>query len=81
MSAFKSLKSGWMRFVDAFMKFQTFIFLSIVYHLAVGPVSLLARLTGKPLMTLDTPGKKPTLSYLTPVERISTTIEEAEKQF
>lgn len=81
MSAFKSIKSGWMRFVDAFMKFQTFIFLSIVYHIAVGPVSLLAKLMRKPLMTLSPAGKASVVSYATPVERISTTIEDAEKQF
>jgi len=81
MSAWSTFKRGWMRFVDRFMVVQTFILLSIIYHLGIGPVALLARILRKPLLPMKSFGDREATSLATPIPRITASLDEAEKQF
>ena len=75
---FKQLRSWWMVFVHALGKVQTTILLSVVYHVAVGPLALFSKVTGGDV--LDLRGNRDE-SYAKRLTRISSTLEEAEKQF
>ena len=75
---FKRLRSWWMMFVHVFGKVQTTILLSIVYHLAVGPLALFNKLTGGDVLDLRARAEP---SYAKKLSRISSTLAEAEKQF
>jgi len=75
---FKQLRSWWMVFVHALGKVQTAILLSVVYHLTVGPLALIGKITGRDMLDLRA-NREP--SYAKKLSRISCTIKEAEKQF
>jgi hypothetical protein len=74
----KKLKAWWMVFVHALGKVQTAILLSVVYHLTVGPLALVSKITGGDLLDLRAKAQP---SYAKTLNRISSTIAEAEKQF
>lgn len=82
MQTWKLIKRLWMRFVDVLGQVQTTLMLSIVYHLTVGPLSLFCRVTGRDLLTVGRPklpsGKD---TYAVALERISSTLETAKRQF
>lgn len=75
---FRKLRDGWMVFVHVLGKVQTTILLSVVYHIAVGPIALAGRLAGGDLLGLKGKGAG---SHATPLPRISSTLDEAAKQF
>jgi len=74
-SKFKGL---WMGAVQVLGQVQTTVLLSIVYHIAIGPISLLCRLFGKDLLALRPPD---TTSYTTELPELSYTSERAKRQF
>ena len=75
---FKQLRSWWMVFVHALGKVQTTILLSVVYHIAVGPLALFSKVTGGDILDLRS---TPEPSYAKKLARISSNLEQAEKQF
>lgn len=75
---FKQLRSWWMVFVHALGKVQTTILLSVVYHIAVGPLALFSKVTGGDMLDLRSSAEP---SYAKKLTRISSSLEEAEKQF
>lgn len=75
---FKQLRDWWMAFVHVLGKVQTTILLSFVYHVALGPIALITRVGRADLLGL---GGKGAASYATTMPRVSSTREEAEKQF
>jgi hypothetical protein len=78
MPLWKQLKSKWMAFALWLGKVQTAILLAIVYHLAVAPISLLARLLRRDFLGLTI---KEGDSHAVPIERVTSTMEHARKQF
>lgn len=72
------IKKGWMAFVDILGRVQTTLLLSIIYHIAVGPIALIARLLRRDLLGLRT---KPGESYAAVLGPISSTPERAHRQF
>jgi hypothetical protein len=78
MSFGKKLKSGWMAFVHRLGQIQTALILLIVYHVSIGPISLVARLIRRDL--IGRRAKKGD-SYAVPIEKLTTTMEQAQKQF
>ena len=75
---FKQVRDWWMLFVHALGKVQTTILLSVVYHIAVGPIALISRVAGGDVLDLK---KNADDSYAKRLVRVSSTLEEAEKQF
>lgn len=75
---FKQLRDWWMGFVHVLGKVQTTILLSVVYHVALGPIALIARIARADFLGL---GGKGAASYATTMPRISSTRDDAAKQF
>lgn len=75
---FKKLRDGWMVFVHVLGKVQTAILLSVVYHVAVGPIALVSKLGRADMLDLRGKGRD---SYAQALPRISSTLDEAGKQF
>jgi hypothetical protein len=75
---FKKLRSVWMVLVEILGKVQTTILLSVVYHLAVGPLALAAKLSGQDLLDLKS-SRDPT--YARRLGRMSSTLDRAQRQF
>ena len=78
MSILRKLWSLWKAFAHVLGKIQTTLLLAIVYHVTVGPIALIARLTGRDLLGLREP-EGPT--FAVPLDKTSTTIERAQRQF
>jgi hypothetical protein len=74
----KKLRSVWMLFVEVLGKVQTTILLSIVYHLALGPLAVGAKASRRDLLEL-TPSQEP--SYVKGLAGVSSTLEKAQRQF
>jgi len=74
----RKLRDWWMVFVHVLGKVQTTILLSVVYHIAVGPIAMLTRLGRADVLDMRTKGQG---SYAKDLSRISSTLEEAGKQF
>ena len=81
MGIWKSIKKGWMVFAEVVGRVQTTVMLSIVYHLAVGPLSVFSRLTGRDVMSLGPESEAKLPTYSVSVKRISSTLERAKQQF
>ena len=47
MSVLRALGRAWMRFAHALGRIQTFLILSIVYLVVLGPIGVVMRLTGQ----------------------------------
>lgn len=75
------IKNGWMTFAHVIGRVQTSVLLSIVYHGAVGPLSIFARVSGRDVMDLKPPRRGGTESYSVVLPPITTTIERAQRQF
>jgi hypothetical protein len=75
---FKKLRRAWMVFVEILGKVQTTILLSVVYHIAVGPLALAAKLSGQDLLELKS-SKDPT--YARRLGGVSSTLDRAQRQF
>jgi len=73
-----SIKKGWMAFVDVLGRVQTTLLLSIIYHIAVGPIALIARAFRRDFLGLrPAPGG----SYAAELGPVSSTPERAQRQF
>jgi hypothetical protein len=75
---FKKLREWWMVFVHVLGKVQTTILLAIVYHVAVGPIAIATKLGRADMLDMKRKGQG---SYAKDLSRISSTLEEAQKQF
>ena len=78
MTILRKLKDLWMAFANVVGQVQTALLLSIIYHIALGPLGLISRVAGSDLLGLRRPEGN---SYAEPLARISTTIERAQRQF
>jgi hypothetical protein len=78
MSVLRKLKDVWLAFVHVFGQVQTTVLLSIVYHLAIGPIALFCKLLRKDMLMLR-PASGPT--YALELHELSHTPERAKKQF
>jgi len=78
MALLRKLKDLWMAFAHVVGQVQTALLLSIIYHIAIGPLGLISRLTGRDLLGLRQPQGN---SYADPLAPISSTIERAQRQF
>jgi hypothetical protein len=67
-----------MAFSHVLGQVQTAILLSIIYHVAIGPLSLGARALRRDLLTLRPPEGG---SYAEPLTPISSNLERAQRQF
>jgi hypothetical protein len=73
----RKLWAGWKAFALRLGKVQTAILLAVVYHLTVGPIGLIARLARRDLLAL----RGAQGSYWTALPQVTSTVEQAEKQF
>ncbi len=78
MAFLRKLWTLWKAFAHALGRVQTAILLAIIYHVAVGPIGLVCRLTKRDLLGLR-PVEGDSFSVDAPP--ISTTLEQAQKQF
>ena len=78
MNLFSRIRQGWMAFVHVLGRVQTVVLLSLIYHLSIGPISLISRALRQQFLRFQAPKET---SFSEPIERISTTIEQAERQF
>jgi hypothetical protein len=78
MAFLRKLWELWKAFAHVLGRIQTAILLAIIYHIAVGPIGLVCRLTRRDLLGLrSTEGD----SFSVDSPPISTTLEQAQKQF
>ena len=78
MTFFKKLKNLWGAFAHVFAQVQTTVLLSVVYHLAIGPIAFFSKIMGRDLLALQPPN---TPSYGTDLREITSTPERAKRQF
>jgi hypothetical protein len=78
MSILRKIKALWMAFAHVLGQVQTAILLSVVYHVAVGPIALVSKALRRDLLTLRRPEGA---SFAEPLPPISSTIERARRQF
>jgi hypothetical protein len=78
MTFFKKIKNLWMAFAHVFGQVQTTVLLSVVYHLAIGPIAFLSKILRKDLLALQPP-KAP--SYAAELPELAYTPERAKRQF
>jgi hypothetical protein len=78
MSLLHTLWARWSAFAHRLGQIQTTILLSIVYLIALGPISLIVRLRGHDLLGLR---RSQISSYWAPIPPISSDIERARRQF
>ena len=78
MQMLRKLWALWKAFGHALGQVQTAILLAIIYHLAIGPISLVCRLLRREMLSL---GRPDAASYATTLPSISSTLERAERQF
>lgn len=81
MQIWKQIKRLWMMFVDVLGTVQTAIMLTIVYHLAVGPLSVFSRLGGRNVLGSMRPQLGGQGSYSVELKPLSSTLERAQRQF
>jgi hypothetical protein len=74
----RKLKELWMAFVHVFGQVQTTVLLSVVYHIAIGPIAVICRLLRKDLLALRPVGGA---TYAVELPQLSDTPERAKKQF
>ena len=78
MSILRKLLSLWKQFAHVLGRIQTTLLLAIVYHVTVGPIGLIARLTGRDLLGLRHPDGS---SFAVPLGNTSSVLERAQRQF
>lgn len=78
MRILRKLWDLWKAFGHALGQVQTAILLGIIYHIAIGPISLVCRLAGRDMMSLQQPKSA---SYAATLPTISSTLERAQRQF
>jgi hypothetical protein len=78
MGALRKLWALWKAFAHRLGLVQTAILLSLVYHVAVGPIGLLGRLLRRDLLGLR---PAPGVSYWETLPETTRTLERARKQF
>ncbi len=74
----RKLWAFWKAFGNVLGHVQTTILLSIIYHIGVGPIGLIGRLTRRDLLHLRASQGESFAEQMAP---ITATIERAEKQF
>ena len=78
MSLLRKLWVAWKAFAHILGRVQTAILLSVIYHVTIGPTGLVCRLLRRDLLGLhrvDGP------SFAVPAPPVSTTLEQAGRQF
>jgi hypothetical protein len=78
MGILRALWAGWKAFAHILGRIQTTILLSLVYCLALGPISLLSRLSRRDLLALRRSGHA---SYWVQLPQITSNMDQARKQF
>ena len=78
MGLLRKIWTRWKAFGRVLVRVQTLILLSIVYHVSIGPLGLLCRLLKRDLLGLHAVAGA---SFAVELPRISTTMEQAQKQF
>ena len=78
MRILRGLWAGWKIFAGWLGRVQTALLLAMVYHVAIGPIGLIARLFGRDLLGLRGSARP---SYWTVVPRTTSIIESARQQF
>ena len=78
MAVLRKLWALWKAFAHRLGRVQTAVLLSLIYHVAVGPLGLLGRLSGRDLLGLK---PAPGASYWAALPDTTRTLERARKQF
>jgi hypothetical protein len=78
MGILRRVWAGWKAFAHILGKIQTTILLTLVYCVAIGPISLLGRLLRRDLLALRRSGNA---SYWVQLPQITSDTERARKQF
>ena len=78
MGLLRKLWDLWKAFAHVLGRVQTAILLSIIYHIAIGPIGLLCRLLGRDLLGLR---RLDGASFAVELPPISAGLEQARKQF
>ena len=78
MQLLRKLWALWKAFGHALGQVQTAILLGIIYHVAIGPISLVSRLLRREMLSLRQPQGS---SYATTLAPVSSTLERAQRQF
>jgi hypothetical protein len=78
MSALRTMWTGWKKFGHILGQVQTAVLLAIIYHIAIGPISMISRLLHRDLL-----GLRPVrgASHAVPLPPVTSTVERALKQF
>jgi hypothetical protein len=74
----KRFKTSWSAFVHVLGQVQTTVLLSIVYHIAIGPIALLSRLSRKDFLMLRPPQSA---TYAVDLPEVTKSTDRAKKQF
>ncbi len=78
MAMLRKLWTGWKTFAHILGKIQTAIVLTLVYYVAIGPISLIGRIAGRDLLALRRSGAP---SYWVQLPQITSNTDRARKQF
>jgi hypothetical protein len=78
MIVLRKLWALWKAFAHVLGRVQTAILLSVIYHVALGPIGLVSQLSRRDLLGLrPAPGS----SFAVELPPLSSTVERAQKQF
>jgi len=78
MTILRKVWAGWKAFGHVLGQIQTTILLSIIYHMAIGPISIIGRVARQPFLEFRA---RQRASYADQLAAISSTLERAHKQF
>ena len=78
MGLLRKLLASWKAFAHILARVQTAILLSIIYHVAIGPIGLLCRLLGRDLLGLK---RVEGSSFAVELPPVTGSLERAQKQF
>ena len=78
MTLLRRFWAGWKAFGHVLGQIQTAVLLSIIYHIAIGPISIIGCLLRQPFLELRA---RERTSYADQLTSVSTTLERARKQF
>ncbi len=78
MGLLRKFWAGWKAFGHVLGQIQTTILLSIIYHIAIGPIAIVGRALRQPFLELRA---RQGTSYADKLAAISTTLDRAHKQY
>ncbi len=78
MLLLRKLWAFWQAFGHVLGQIQSTILLAVIYHIGIGPIALIGKLTRRDLLGLRAGAGE---SFAQPLAPITATIERAEKQF